>query len=210
MQSSTTAACRVVVILICLIAIPVAALFGTRLPGLVCELARWEQDTASASSESLRSEAPPFRDSAAATSPGEVPSAPAWGSSGTGSALPTLLGDDSPRVTDSPRRSPAPASTHYHRGPSAGSSPQLLPGAAGPNGASRAAISPAVFESDRLPRVHVAPADWRRQSLGSEVRLASAGERAAGAQPFVATPQSKEMLRQLRQLGAQLNQRHKV
>jgi len=38
MQSSTTVACRAGVMLVCLIAIPLAALFGTRLPDLVEDL----------------------------------------------------------------------------------------------------------------------------------------------------------------------------
>jgi hypothetical protein len=38
MQSSTTVACRAGVILVCLVAIPLAALFGTKVPALVAQL----------------------------------------------------------------------------------------------------------------------------------------------------------------------------
>jgi hypothetical protein len=182
MQSSTTLVCRVGVILICLIAIPVAALLGTKLPGLICELLERGQAAASAPSEDLRAEAPPFRDPVAAKYSGEAPSAPVFGGDQAQSPLPTLLSDESSQGTDSSR----PAATHY--------------------ASDTAEISPAVFESEPLPLVRVAPAAWRGQSPGAEAPVARAGgvqsESAMASQPFVATPQCEELLGQLRQLGA--------
>ena len=64
MQSSTTVACRAGVMLVCLIAIPLAALFGTRLPDLV---------------EDLLSRLPDLRGLRAG---GPFPGTPAFGSTG--------------------------------------------------------------------------------------------------------------------------------
>ena len=206
MQSSTTAACRAGVILICLIAIPLAALFGTKLPGLVSWLVEREQDAASVSNEDLRCEAPPFGRAVATTSASDRPIAPAWGGAPTRSPPATPLSGESPEGSESPGRSPAPAPTHYLGDLSRRSGPQLLPVSIGPHSEGAVAVSPAVLESDPTPLVRVAPTDWREESLCAEGAVAYAAgrrnDRAMAAQPFVETPQSKEILERLRELSA--------
>ena len=206
MQSSTTAAWRAGVILTCLIAIPLAALFGTKLPGLVSWLVERERDAASVSYEDPRCEAPPLGHAVAPTSASDRPSAPAWAGAPTRSPPATLLAAESPKGAESPGRSPAPAPTHYLGDLSRRSRPQLLPVSMGPHAEGAVAVSPAVLESDPSPLGRVAPTDWREESLRTEGPVVyPAGrpsDRALASQPFVLTPQSEEMLRRLRELGA--------
>jgi len=79
MQSSATVACRAVVMLACLIAIPVAALFGTSLPGMVKRLLDGRRPTESVAGHETVTSAPSFglagavgtRDAGAAERPRE-------------------------------------------------------------------------------------------------------------------------------------------
>ena len=72
MQSSTTVAFRAVVMLFCLIAIPVAALFGTSLPDLFDQLLERRGDLISWLDRGSLAEAPPFG-STARTTPTRLP-----------------------------------------------------------------------------------------------------------------------------------------
>lgn len=67
MQSSATVACRAGVMLICLIAIPLSALFGTRLPDLVQRLLDQQSDKTRVETWDSLAEAPEFE---ATASPG--------------------------------------------------------------------------------------------------------------------------------------------
>ena len=82
----------------------------------------------------------------------------------------------------------------------------MLPVSMGPHAEGAVAVSPAVLESDPSPVGRVAPTDWREESLRTEGPVVyPAGrpsDRALASQPFVLTPQSEEMLRRLRELGA--------
>ena len=204
MQSSTSVACRMGVMLACLIAIPLAALFGTKLPGLVSRWLDRERDSASVSSQQERCEAPPF-DGSSTASPTNGPNAPEWGSRPAGPAAAVEFGQ-SPSVPDPLDRRADRAPTHYLGDRSRKGFPPWPPGSADPTGEGPVAISPAVFESSALPLVRVAPAEWREDSAPAEGTLAhwasSRGDPAALSQAFAETPQSKEILRGLRESGA--------
>jgi hypothetical protein len=206
MQSSTTVACRVGVMLVCLIAIPLAALFGTKLPGLVSRWLERDQNAASVSAEAPRSDAPPFDQTAPAALPSgrDIPSG--WGFSPTESALATIPPRESPKGSESSRRSTDPAPTHYLGNRGRMSHPLLAPVSVGHTPGSTVAISPAVFESNKAPLVCVAPAEWRQDSAQTEGALShvgrAPGDHPAPAQPFVETPQAKDIQRRLREWGA--------
>jgi len=91
MQSSATVACRAGVMLICLIAIPLAALFGTRLPDLVQQLLDRQSGKTGAQERDLLAEAPAFE--------GMAPASP-W-AGGPNSATPGKLESSVPPVGDS-------------------------------------------------------------------------------------------------------------
>ena len=81
MQSSTTVACRALVMLACLIVIPLAAVFGTSLPKLVKALLEGRRGERAASAGDVLAEAPPFgstRDPAPPSGPSDGTPAPAW------------------------------------------------------------------------------------------------------------------------------------
>lgn len=206
MQSSTTVACRVGVMLTCLIAIPLAALFGTKLPGLVSRLLNRGQNSAFLSDEDPRSQAPTFD----ATVPGMAPSDPRvpsrWGVCATESPPPRVVPGEVPKASESSSRGASPAPTHYLGDLSGRSRSPLVPVSVGPTAETAAAISPAVFEPNASPPVRVGPSDSREDSAGAERALASAGgarsDHPAPLPPFVETPQSREIGRRLRELGA--------
>ena len=70
MQSSTTVACRALVMLACLVAIPLAAVFGTSLPDIVRGVLKGRWGPNAASARETLGEAPPFRSTAEAAPPG--------------------------------------------------------------------------------------------------------------------------------------------
>ena len=206
MQSSTTVACRVGVMLVCLIAIPLAALFGTKLPGLVWQWLERGQNGACVSAEAPRSAAPPFGPPAPAPPPNGRGIPSGWGASSTESALATGQARKSPKAPESPRQSADPAPTHYLDNRRRMGCPQLAPVSVGHTPGSTVAISPAVFESNKAPLVCVAPAEWRQDSARTEGVLSHVGpgpgDHSAPAHPFVETPQAKNIQRQLRESGA--------
>jgi len=61
MQSSATVGCRAAVMVVCLIAIPLAAVFGTTLPDLIQDLLSRRWGTTPVPAKDSRCEAPPFR-----------------------------------------------------------------------------------------------------------------------------------------------------
>ena len=81
MQSSTTVACRALVMLACLIVIPLAAVFGTSLPKLVKALLEGRRGERTASAGDVLAEAPPFgstRDPVPPSGSSDGAPAPAW------------------------------------------------------------------------------------------------------------------------------------